>query len=216
MFSDIGGMRPATETKAQAVADLGYSVLLPNILYRSGRGQIVPVDRRFDDQDMLTELVECGRLLTPEALSRDFVGLVSAVEREPEFREGRIGTVGYCRGGGIAIRLAALYPDKVAAAAGFHSSNLADPNDPNSPMLVVNQVTALIYLGHADKDDYLPPEQISLFDRVLSENSAHFMTELYRGYRHGFTTLDTDAYSQKADILHLNRLRMVLGEALTD
>lgn len=202
------------EQKARCISEMGYSVLLPNLFYRSKKGSVVPLGQNFEEAAVLPTLVENGRHLTPEALSRDFVGLIDAVLNEPEFKPGRIGTVGYCRGGGIAMRLAALYPDVVAAAAGYHSSHLADTSDPFSPMLIVDRIAARVYLGHADNDSYLPPEQIALFDRVLAQNGVHFMTELYSGYRHGFTTRDAVAYAEKADILHLKRLQMLFVETL--
>jgi len=214
MFADIGGVRPATEQKAQCIAEMGYSVLLPNIFYRSRKGSVIPLGRCFDEAEVLPTLVDYGRHLTPEALSRDFIGLIDTVRNELEFKPGGIGTVGYCRGGGIAMRLAALYPEAVVAAAGYHSSRLADINDPHSPMLVVDRIAARVYLGHADNDIYLPPEQIAIFDRALAQSGVHFITELYSGYSHGFTTLDAGAYAEKADLLHLKRLQMLFEETL--
>lgn len=45
-----------------------------------------------------------------------------ALDREPEFTAGRIGMVGYCMTGAFALRMAAEYPYRVVAAAGFHSA----------------------------------------------------------------------------------------------
>ena len=40
--------------------------------------------------------------------------------------KGRIGTVGYCMGGGMAVRTAAIAPDSVVACVSFHGSQLVN------------------------------------------------------------------------------------------
>lgn len=214
LFTDIGGLRPCYHEKAQQMADNGYAVLMPNVYYRSARGTVVPEGKSFRDPDVRPTLFGYAGQLTPEAQSRDFAALLKCIDDEPEFADGKIGVVGYCMTGAFALRMAAEHPDRIAAAAGFHSANLAKADDPNSLVHVVGTIEGRVYLGHADKDELLPPEQIARLDEALAKAGVHFITELYKGAAHGFTAKDAPSYDATADVLHHKRLAVLLEETL--
>lgn len=214
LFTDIGGLRSCYHEKAQQVADNGYAVLMPNVYYRSVRGTVVPEGKSFRDPDVRPTLFGYAGQLTPEAQSRDFAALLKCIDEEPEFADGKIGVVGYCMTGAFALRMAAEHPSRVAATAGFHSANLAPAGDPNSLVYVVGTIEGRVYLGHADKDELLPPDQIARLDEALAKAGVHFTTELYKGAAHGFTAKDAPSYDAAADALHHKRLAMLLEEAL--
>src|SRR5256885_1483582 len=69
--------------------------------------------------------------------------------------DGPVGTAGYCMGGVLAIRTAAAFPDRIAAAAAFHAGRLATDAE-DSPHRLVDRITAELYFGHADQDPSLP------------------------------------------------------------
>jgi carboxymethylenebutenolidase len=212
LFTDIAGMRPSYMEKAQKIADGGYAVLMPNIYYRSARGRVLPDEGLSGDKMPL--LFEYAKLLTPDALNRDFAAYLDAIEREFEFAAGPIAAIGYCLTGGFPVRLAGLFPEKIGAAAGFHSAALAVPNDVRSILDIIPAVAARVYFGHADKDDYLGPDQIARVDEALATASVHFSTELFRGALHGFTTQDSPTYDKTADTLHYKRIFNLLAETI--
>ncbi|MGY6564489.1 MAG: dienelactone hydrolase family protein [Halomonadaceae bacterium] len=214
LFTDIGGLRPCYHEKAQQVADNGYAVLMPNVYYRSARGTVVPEGKSFRDPDVRPTLCGYAGQLTPEAQSRDFAALLKCIDDEPEFADGKVGVVGYCMTGAFALRMAAEHPERVAAAAGFHSANLAKADDPNSLVHVVGSIEGRVYLGHADKDELLPPDQIARLDEALAKAGVHFTTELYKDAAHGFTAKDAPSYDAAADALHHKRLAMLFEEVL--
>lgn len=214
LFTDIGGLRPCYHEKAQQVADNGYAVLMPNVYYRDASGQVVPQDKSFRDPDVRPTLLEYAARLTPDAQARDFEALLGCIDAEPEFAAGNLGVVGYCMTGAFALRMAANHPDRVAAAAGFHSARLANADDPNSPLHVVDGIRGRVYLGHADKDELMPPDQIARLDEALAEAGVDFTTELYKGAAHGYTAKDAPVYDAAADKRHHKRLAMLLGETL--
>ncbi|GAA0568946.1 dienelactone hydrolase family protein [Halomonas salifodinae] len=214
LFTDIGGLRPCYHEKAQQIADNGYAVLMPNVYYRDARGPIVPEGKSFRDPEVRPTLLEYAGHLTPEAQSRDFLALLDGIDGAAEFAAGKLGVVGYCMTGAFALRMAAEHPDRVAAAAGFHSARLAGADDPHSPVQVVGSIAGRVYLGHADQDELLPAEQIARLDEALAKAGVHFTTELYKGAAHGFTAKDAPAYDAPADALHHKRLAMLLEETL--
>ncbi len=214
LFTDIGGLRPSYYEKAQKVADGGYAVLMPNVYYRDATGPVVPEGKSYRDPDVRPTLVEYAGHLTPDEQARDFEALLACIDAEPEFADGGVGVVGYCMTGGFALRMAANHPDRIAAAAGFHSARLAAEDDPNSPVQVVGTIKARVYFGHADKDELLPPAQIARMDAALAEASVHFTTELYKNAAHGYTAKDAPVYDAAADALHYRRLFTLLEETI--
>ncbi len=62
-----------------------------------------------------------------------------------------VGLTGYCMGGGMVMRTAAHYAERVASAASFHGGRLATAS-PDSPHHLVHRITAELYFGHADQD----------------------------------------------------------------
>ena len=214
LFTDIGGLRPSYDEKAQTIADRGYAVLLPNIYYRSLAGKAVPEGRSFREPDVMAKLREYAGLLKPEALAKDFAALLAGIDGDEAFAQGGVAAVGYCLTGGFSLRMAAEHPDRIVAAAGFHSAGLAAEGDPASAVTVVGAIKGRVYLGHADKDEHLPADQIGRMDQALAAAGVHFTTELYRGASHGFTAKDAPVYNAAADALHFKRLFTLLEETL--
>lgn len=214
LLTDIGGIRACYHDKAQTVADDGYAVLMPNIYYRDGAGSPVPQGQSFRDDDVLPGLFQRAARLTPDAQQRDFTAWLATIDAEAEFADGPVGVVGYCLTGSFALRMAAYHPDRIAAAAAFHAAKLAVEDDENSALHVVKNIRGQVYLGHADKDALLPPEQIARLDAALAEAGVHFTTELYAGAHHGYTAADVPDYDEAADARHYKRLATLFEETL--
>lgn len=224
LFTDIGGLRNSFYDKAKTIADAGYAVLLPNIYYRDDQGEVVPQGKSFRDDDVRPTLGAYAQNLTPQAQAEDFQALLSAIRDEDEFRTGPVAAVGYCMTGSFALRMAALHPQQVAAAASFHAANLAPPESGSGNAMLDTVTTGLldqvaniegrVYLGHADGDALLPPEQISRLDQALAAAGVDFTTELYKGAAHGFSAADAPAYDARADQRHYKRLFTLLTETL--
>ena len=91
---------------------------------------------------------------------------------------------------------------------------LAPEGAEDSPASVAGQVRARVYFGHADRDEYLPPDQIARLDLALAAAGVHFQTELFRGALHGWTATDAPSYDMAADALHYARILGLLEETI--
>lgn len=214
LLTDIRSIRPAFDELAQRLAALGYAVLLPNLYHRSVRGPAVTPGETLQDSGVRERLSGYRALLTPDALLRDFTAFVAALEEAPEADAQHIGTVGYCMAGGIALRLAATYPDRVRAVAALHGARMADSGDPNSAHHVAPAIRGMVYLGHAGQDTLAPPEEIGLLDQLLAKAGVRFLTEYYATARHGFAIADAPAYDADASARHFARLTSLFEENL--
>ncbi|MFF5087895.1 dienelactone hydrolase family protein [Streptomyces niveus] len=215
-YADAFGPRPKLKGMADRVAAAGYTVLVPNVLYRAGRAPLVELPAFISDDrrpEIFESLLPQLRSLTPEMIVRDAGAYLDWLAASPRTTEGPIGITGYCMGAGLALRTAAAYPDRVAAMAGFHGAYLAS-EAPDSPHLGAGRITAELYFGHADQDAAMPPEQIDRLDKALTDAGVRHQAEVYAGARHGYTQADTASYDAEAAERHWTALLDLLGRAL--
>ena len=216
LYMDAFGLRPRLEEMAARIASEGYVVLVPNVFYRHGAAPVVDTSK-LAEPDGRSTLFETLRpymqALTPALAMRDAGAYLAWFEADVRVAHGPVGTTGYCMGGALALRTAAAYPDRVAAAASFHGGRLATEAE-DSPHRLVGSITAEVYVGHADQDASMPPEQQELLDSALSEAGVTYRCELYEGAAHGFTMSDTGAYDEAETQRHWDRLFDLLSRTL--
>jgi carboxymethylenebutenolidase len=193
MYPDIGGLRPVFRDMARRLAADGFVVLVPNPFYRLSR---VPVysDFKFGDEKTTERMGEVRKVVTPAGTERDANAFVAFLCAQPEVK-GKIGVVGYCMGGGMAVRAAAAEPDKVVAAASFHGSQLAS-DDPQSPHTLVPKIRAQMYFGFAIEDRTMPPEAVEKLKSALDAARVNYDGETYAGARHGWCVKDHNVYNE--------------------
>jgi carboxymethylenebutenolidase len=212
-YMDGVGIRPILREMADRLAANGFYVLLPNMFYRGGR--VAPIDvaeiLRPENRASLVDLVHS---LTPERVVRDAGVFFDFLGAQKEVTSGSpVGLTGYCMGGGMVMRTAAHYPERVASAASFHGGRLAT-DAPDSPHRLVSRITAELYLGHADQDASMTAEDIARLDEALQKAGTHYRAELYTGALHGFTMSDLPVYNKAACDQHWDRLLALYGRTL--
>jgi carboxymethylenebutenolidase len=104
-------------------------------------------------------------------------------------------------GGALALRTAAFYPDRVAAAASFHGGNQAS-DKPSSPHLLADKIKAEVYVGHAKDDPSCPAEQQERLEQAFNAAGVTHQKEVYEA-AHAWTMPDVpwaknDAAREKA------------------
>jgi carboxymethylenebutenolidase len=194
-LTDIAGVRPSHQAMARRLADKGYTVLLPNIFYRTGRTPIFDFVPKFGEERTMKRFGELRAPLTPEAVERDAASYVDFLAASGAANSGVMGVVGYCFTGAFAMRMAAVRPTKIAAAASFHGGGLFT-DAPTSPHLVLPRIKAQLYFGHATNDQSMPKEAIEKLDRALAAWGGKYESEIYDGAYHGWTTADAPVYNQ--------------------
>jgi carboxymethylenebutenolidase len=217
LFTDAYGLRPAVEQHVARLAAAGYCVLAPNVFYRHRRAPVLEdLERRMQAEDrgaLFAELRPMLDALTPGAANLDARAWHAFLGDRPQVAAGSIGTVGYCMGGRLVLRMAGELPDVVGAAASFHGGNLATDAE-DSPHLTAARARGELYIGHADNDRTMDPPQMARLTQALAEAHVRHTAELYVGAAHGWTQTDTAVYDAPSAERHWARLLELFGRVL--
>jgi carboxymethylenebutenolidase len=217
LYPDAFGLRSAVKVHTQRLAGHGYCVFAPNVLYRHGLSPVIEnIDQLVGGSDRTALFAALGpmtKALTPEATIADAQAWLAFLRGREDVREGPIGTVGYCMGGRLSLRMTGEFADAVAAAASFHGGNLATGED-DSPHLSAVRAAGELYIGHADNDRSMDPEQMGRLARALGDAHVRHTTELYVGAMHGWTQTDTPAYDEPSAERHWMRMLELFGRVL--
>lgn len=212
-LTDIGGIRASNLQSANRLASNGYVVLLPNIFYRTRKPPVFDFPFNFAEERTKKRMAEITAPLTPEAIERDAKAYVDFLSSQESVAKGPLGVVGYCFSGGMALRIAAAYPHRIAAAASFHGGNLYT-DAPTSPHLLLPKIKAQVYFGHAVEDRSMPKEGIARLDSALASWGGRYESEVYDGAHHGWTAPDFSAYNQPQAERAFTKLTQLLAETL--
>jgi carboxymethylenebutenolidase len=213
LVMDAYGLRPQIERMANRIAARGFVVLAPNVFYRAGRAPVFPLAGIGDPEQQGRLLQQARPLigeLTPERLARDGG---SYLDRLEQAGRGPVAVTGYCMGGRVAWRIAAAYPERVAGLAGFHAGGLVTDAE-DSPHRSAGRLAAEVYLGHADNDRAMTPDQIAALERALEVAGIRYRSEVYRGAAHGYTMADTPAYDEAGTKRHYDALFALLERTI--
>lgn len=191
---DIGSIREEHRGMARRLSGEGYAVLLVNPFYRTSPPPVFDRPRIPGDAYTVQRMAELMSPLTPAAQQQDGAAYLDFLTAQPSVRPGPIGAVGYCFSGALALRAASVHPSQVAAAASFHGGGLYKADNPASPHLVLPQVTARLYFGHASNDKSMNADAIRHFERALADWGGTYESETYEGAFHGWTVPDSSAF----------------------
>ena len=212
-MTDIFGVRPATEDMGRRVAAAGYTVMMPNVFYRHGKLPLFDFEFQMGEARSMQKIGALFGSLTGAMMEKDAPYYVDALLGRGDVAGGKIAVVGYCFTGAMALRTAAVTPDRIAAAASFHGGRLVT-EDADSPHTRVPQVKGELYFGHAIEDQSATPAQIAQLDDTLKGWGGKFQSEMYEGARHGWTQTDREPYDQKQAERHYEKLFDLLKRTL--
>jgi carboxymethylenebutenolidase len=194
-YMDAGSIRPATLAMAARLSEAGFVVLLPDLFYRYGPyGPLDPKEVfKGDVKAILGPLMATtGNARSAEATD----ALLAFLDSRTEVAGVKVGAVGFCMGGGMAIAAAGTRPDRFAAVASFHGGNLAT-EAPDSPHSYATRLDAELYIAVAENDGSYPPAMAEQFEHALNEAGVSYRSETYPA-AHGWMKPDFPVYDETA------------------
>ena len=200
---DAPSIRPALKDMASRLATAGYYVMLPYLFYRGSPFR--EFGQSDEDMHARRELMET---VTPTNIVGDAKALLDVAAEDPAAGDGRIGVVGFCMSGGLAIAVAKALPDRVGAAASIHGAWLVR-DTPDSPHLGVDALTAELYFAWVDEDPTAPPDTIPVMEKALDEAGVTYTIDLITDAVHGFAPAG-ERYDRRASELQWERVHALL------
>ena len=213
MYMDGIGYRPALFEMAQHLADHGYFVLLPDLFYRAGAYEAPDPKELFTNPELQkTWFSKYFSVATQPNIMRDTRAFLEYFSAQPDVAATKVGTVGYCMGGGFSLGAAGFYPDRVAAAASYHGGNLAT-DAPESVHLLAPKMRAKVYVGGATEDTHFPDAQKQRLEQALTAANVNHTVETYAA-RHGWVPRDTPVHDDAGTAKHWQTLFALFDSTL--
>jgi carboxymethylenebutenolidase len=212
-YMDGLGIRPTLFEMGQRLADGGYVVLLPDLFYRAGPYEPLEPKKVFASGDVMGAIGHLFHSTDNRRAVEDTEAFLSYLDTRGDVAGNKIGTTGYCMGGGISLTVAGTYPDRIAAAASFHGGNLATDSE-LSPHRLTPKIKGRIYVAGADKDNSYPLEMAKRLENALSDAGVDHRCEIYPGALHGWTMADFPVYDPPAAERHWRELSALFADRL--
>ncbi len=213
MWPDIFGLRPAFKDMATRLAGAGYSVLVVNPFYRTQRAPTAPEHADFNDPKTRDSLMALKNSLTPATAATDANAFIQFLDAQSSVDAKRkVGTLGYCMSGPIAIRTAAARADRVGAVATFHGGGLVT-QDADSPHLLIPKTRASFLIAIAANDDEREPNSKSVLRETFDRAHLGAEVEVYAGTQHGWCPTDSPVYNHDQAEKAWARLLVLLSKA---
>jgi carboxymethylenebutenolidase len=167
-------------------------------------GHITDVCDRFADEGFVTlapdlyhgntasEPDEAGKLMMAMRLDKAGKDMSGAVEAVAARSSGKVGVVGFCMGGGLALMVASQRPDLVRAVVPFYGIVPWEGAQPD-----YGAINAAVLGHYAEHDDFASADAVAALERALREGGNKDVTiYTYPGTVHGF--FNDDRPSQHA------------------
>jgi carboxymethylenebutenolidase len=159
------GLNDQIRGMADLLARQGYLSLAPD-LYRG---------KQTDNPEQAHELM---RGLPEDRALRDLAAAVAYLKASPDVKPERIGSVGWCMGGGFSLKLAMAEPS-LAACAVYYG---AIPTEPES--LASIQAPVIGFFG--EKDEGIPEASVLDFETAMQKAGKPVQVHIYRNAGHAF------------------------------
>ena len=206
IWPDIFGLRPAMRTMGKRLAGSGYSVLVVNPFYRTGKPTATGATP-------IKEMMAFRKGMSPDTDMTDAKTFVAWLDAQPQVNKNRkVGVQGYCMGGPIVMRTAAAVPNRVGAGGSFHGGGLVT-NNPDSPHLLIPQMKAQFLIAVAENDDMRDPTSKTVLKDSFAAAKLDAEIEVYPA-AHGWCPPDTQVYNKDQSEKAWGRMLAMFEKAL--
>jgi carboxymethylenebutenolidase len=198
IWTDAFGLRPAMRDIGKRIAAEGYSVLVPNPFYRVAKAPVFDSASSFNFQNQ-AEMAKLqplmGSVNAPGAAEKDAVAYIAFLDAQSQVNKAKkIGTQGYCMGGPLVYRTAAVLPERIAGAVTCHGGGLVTQTAA-SPHLLIPKMKAEVYSAVAANDDQRAPTDKDVLKKAFADAGKKATVVVYDGCNHGWCVPGSAVYN---------------------
>ncbi len=165
VIHEYWGLNEWVKEQASKLSDQGYVALAVDLY----RGKVA------DNPELAHELM---RGLPEDRAKRDLHAAFEFLQTQSKVKKDRIGSIGWCMGGGYSLEVALQEP--TLAADLIHYGHLA--TDPEA----LKKINAAILGIFGGKDQGIPPESVKKFEATLKQLGKRVEIKIYPDAGHGF------------------------------
>ncbi len=183
VFGEWWGLNDYQKRRARQLAELGYVALAADM---------------YGDGKTAADAAEAGTLMNGlfadmDATSTKVRAAVDQLARRPEVDASRLGAMGYCLGGALALHAARLGLD-LRGVASFHGSL------GKTHAAVKGDIKAKVLVCHGEDDGFVSAEEQAGFREEMDELGVDYKFVAYPGAKHGFTNPDATENGKKYNL----------------
>ena len=151
-----------------------------------------------------SEAHELMRGMPQDRAIRDLQSAFTYLATRKDVKPDRIGSIGWCMGGGLSLQLAIHQPHLAACVVNYGSL----PTDPND----IQQILAPVLGNFGAEDRGITPSDVMAFDKTMKGLNRRVDFKIYEGAGHAFENpgningyreeAATDAWSRTVAFLH--------------
>ncbi len=172
------GLTPWVKDQARKFAAEGYVALAVD-LYRG---------KTTDDPKVAREM---ARSLPPDRAMRDLEAAFDYLVSRRDVEASKIGTVGWCFGGGWALRLATHEPRLAACAINY--------GELTTDAAAIEAIRCPVLGNFGAEDQVIPPAKVRAFEAAMKKAGKPIDVKIYAGAGHAFeTSTDKNRYRPEA------------------
>ncbi len=171
------GLNDQIKNKAKELAKEGYVTLAVD-LYRG---------KATRDPEEAHELL---RGLPEDRALRDLLSAVSYLKSLPSVKKDKIGSIGWCMGGGYSLSLAINSPD-IKACAIYYGRLITDKNQ-------LEKINASVIGFFGAEDRGIPVSGVKAFEEDMKELGKDTSVYIYPNAGHAFANEEKPSYNQAA------------------
>ena len=206
MLMDAPGVREGLREICRRIAQSGYTVLLPNLYYRTAREFVLGATRDHPDAEAnLKKMFGMVASISNAKVAADVGAVLDLLPSLADARPGKIGLVGYCMSGAFVTAAAAKHRNGIACFASYYGTRLIT-DKPDSPHLMLGGIKAEAYYAFAEHDTYVPLDQVASFEKLLAAAPFPSRVETEMGTHHGYAFSDRGNLNEAAREKHYERM----------
>lgn len=191
LLHELSGLDEHIKNVSERLSESGYAVLAIDLYSRRGG---VP---QISTQD---ELLSLWNDMDDMLMVKDISHGLLFLRNEPAVRGDKIGVLGFCLGGTMALLMGAFNVFLKAGVSYYGAIAYAEksPQKPTPPLEALSYLNCPVLYFHGGKDAFIPQSDVEEMQNAVKKKNKHVEIVSYPDCGHGFFNDTRDAYNKEA------------------